>query len=339
MFRTVFIAFIKDRSLFSLFYFLGVGSVLLFFYISHPAQSEIMYPTLIACFLYILYLLIEWSKYGHFHRQLKKRHAGESRELAPKTEEQRVMTELIETVTSDFRRDMSQLHIQNKERLYLVSHWIHQLKTPVSVNELLMDQLLKEETNSQSVDLLKRMKRENRGLHSRIEQGLTMIRMEGFEHDFEPRPVHLLSSLRKVVNARKSEFIYHHILPVIEGMEGVRIITDEKWNEVLLEQIISNAVKYSRGQGEMKKIYLSGQADGEAWILTIRDEGVGIPPYDLERVFEPFFTGENGRKFRDSSGIGLYICGKIAKELGHTIAIQSQVGKGTEISIRYLTKL
>ncbi|MDY0410076.1 ATP-binding protein [Paracerasibacillus soli] len=184
------------------------------------------------------------------------------------------------------------------------------------------------------------IKRENKRLHTSIEQGLTMIRMESFENDMEPRAIDLVGSLRKMINNRKHEFIYNQLYPSIEFEDASTfVITDEKWNEILLDQLISNAIKYSYTRGGSKKIFFR-IADEEGNItLSIIDEGVGIPKYDMDRVFEPFFTGENGRRIRNSSGIGLYLCKKISEKLGQTLTIQSEVSKGTEVQVKYLTKL
>lgn len=164
-----------------------------------------------------------------------------------------------------------------------------------------------------------------------------MIRMESFENDLEVRSVDLLPTLRKLINDRKKECIYQSIYPSIEFEGGnAFIITDPKWNEILLVQIISNAIKYSVPKAGSKKLIFQINKSVKHISLTIKDEGVGIPAYDLERVFQPFFTGENGRTFSNSTGIGLYLSKKIADKLGATINIQSEPSKGTTVTIRWL---
>ena len=105
----------------------------------------------------------------------------------------------------------------------------------------------------------------------------------------------------------------------------------------MLSQIISNAIKYSSDHDKSKNIYFSISKEEKYTVLEIRDEGIGIPEYDIDRVFEPFFTGENGRRIKKSSGIGLYICKLIAEKLGHKIHIKSKVGQGTIVKLRYLS--
>lgn len=109
--------------------------------------------------------------------------------------------------------------------------------------------------------------------------------------------------------------------------------------KLMLEQIISNAIKYSKEDGKSKKLYIDIKESGEKTLLSIKDEGIGIPSFDLNRFFEPFFTGENGRAHQDSTGIGLYISSEIVKRLGHKLEIKSEPKKGTEVVVEYITKL
>jgi two-component system, OmpR family, sensor histidine kinase YxdK len=99
----------------------------------------------------------------------------------------------------------------------------------------------------------------------------------------------------------------------------------------MLSQLIHNAVKYSKGKS--KSISISIYDRGGEAVLEVKDYGVGIPESDKQRVFEPFYTGENGRKFRESTGMGLYLTSEAAKQLGHRIEIDSKAGEGTTIRI------
>lgn len=103
---------------------------------------------------------------------------------------------------------------------------------------------------------------------------------------------------------------------------------------ILIGQILSNAIKYSSGSRE--KIKVKACKEGNTAILEIADNGVGIPKQDLPRVFKPFFTGENGRDFKESTGMGLYLVYEITKQLGHSVEIHSEVGKGTVVRIKFL---
>lgn len=329
--------FFKDRSLLISFYIFNMASVITFFHLSEPANAETLYPLSIGVFLLIVYLLIDGYRYYQVNEAIEKKLVDQHADLIVHTEEQKGFYNWIKKMTHEHSREKNEQIERNKERLYFLSHWMHHLKTPVSV----MDLILQNEKQSQSsLEAIERLQQENKRLHTAIEQGLTMIRMDSFENDLDIKSIDLLSCLRKVINNRKSEFIYQSVFPVLNSKEeATLVITDQKWNEVMLDQIISNVIKYSSRKEGDKKIRFYIKKEKEAVILSISDEGIGIQPYDLDRVFDAFFTGENGRDYQNSSGIGLYLCKKIADRLNHRISIESEVSQGTTVTIRYLTKV
>lgn len=338
MVKSIALQYVKDRLLFLLFYCASIVCIVLFFYVTGPNDNEIAYPLCMAAFFLLVFLFVDWSKYYSFNKKIKQLFKEQYTVLEGATEEQKLVAAVIEKMNNDHAKEISQLEEQSKERYYFLSHWMHHLKTPVSVIELIVD---KEQHDKLSdSDTWSRIKRENKRLHTSIEQGLTMIRMDRFENDFTVEAVDLLSSIRKLINERKSEFIYRQVYPVIEAdKEDFRVLSDKKWNEVMIEQLISNALKYSNADKGSKHIYFRIEQNQQYTNLIIEDEGIGIPTYDMERIFEPFFTGENGRDFRISTGIGLYLCKKIIEKLGHEISIQSEKSIGTKVMIRYLTKV
>lgn len=323
-------AFLKDRLLLIFIYIVNLTCILLFFYLSVPEETDFFYPLSIGLFLLIIYLLVDWLRFYPANRAVFQQLMNQDEELQAQTEEQKAFKHLLAKTVSEHSKKYNELKNLNKERLYFLSHWMHHLKTPVSVIELIINK----EENSEVLD---RIQKENKRLHSSIEQGLTMIRMDSFENDFELKSVDLLSTLRKLINARKREWIYNSIFPTIEfDEEKALIITDPKWNEILIEQIISNAIKYSRVKEGSKKLVFKVASVGEHIQLTVIDEGVGIPEYDLDLVFQPFFTGENGRTYPDSTGIGLYLSKRIANQLGASIEIDSMLNEGTTVKIKWL---
>lgn len=325
--------FFKDRALLISFYLFNIVSVITFFHLSEPSNTEILYPFSVGIFLLSLYLLIDGYCYYQVNGAIENQYA----EMKIYTEEQKAFDKWIKNLSYQHSREKNEQNEKNKERLYFLSHWMHHLKTPVSVTDLIIQN---EQKLHGSTKAFENLQVENKRLHTAIEQGLTMLRMESFENDLDIKSMDLLSSLRKLINNRKSEFIYQSTFPVLNSEEEAAfIITDPKWNETMLDQIISNAIKYSSGRNGSKKIRFHVKKEEEATILSIADEGVGIPSYDLERVFEAFFTGENGRDYQNSSGIGLYLCKRIADRLNHRITIESEESKGTTVTIRYLTKV
>lgn len=337
MTKQLFSNFIKDKILLIILYFVNSSVLTLFFYLSTNSSVELIYPLLISIFFFAVLLLIEWFKYKSFNESLAKRASNPYVTLKPFTKEQTAVCNTLDIIHKNYLNKMDTLNtdIQNKKRF--LSQWIHSMKTPVSVIDLIIQKAV---NDNEGTEALKNIEIENQKLYSGLEQALSFMRIDEFSKDYEPQTVNLAQSIKSIINNRKSQFIYNNVFPKLNlSDESIPVLTDFKWNEVMIDQIISNAVKYSFTENQPKNIYIGIQQEGPKTFLTIRDEGIGIPSYDLGRVFEPFFTGENGRKCRNSTGVGLYICSVIAQKLGHEIDIQSHEGCGTEVTISYLSKL
>ncbi|WBL15543.1 sensor histidine kinase [Sutcliffiella sp. NC1] len=333
MTKGLLVNFLKDRLLLIVFYLLNMSAIIVYFHLTEPANTEYFYPLVVGGFLLTIYLIIDWLRYYETNSAVSRMLNDDFAEMIAHTEEQKAFQLLLQKVNREHKSKYYEMNEKNKERVYFLSHWMHHLKTPVSVIELILN---KEEKDSDR--LLEKIQRENKRLHSSIEQGLTMIRMENVENDLEVKSVDLLHVLRKIMNERKRECIYQSIFPTIEfDGESALIVTDSKWNEVLLEQVVSNAIKYSSFKSGNKKLLFKVEQGETYTTLSVKDEGVGMPPYDVERVFQPFFTGENGRKYPNSTGIGLYLCKRIADKLGHTITVQSRVSVGTTVTVQWMT--
>jgi signal transduction histidine kinase len=219
------------------------------------------------------------------------------------------------------------------------------MKTPVAVSNLILQRVkLQEIEIEEAYELLQE---ENVKLSTALDNILELQRFEEAVTDYQPRTLTLESEVKDLINQNRSLFIQNHVFPKLICEETSSIVlADLKWNRVMLQQLISNAVKYSWNKDEernskylifeIKKLLINEKQVVE---LQIRDEGIGIPTYDLNRVFEPFYTGDNGRKCYNSSGIGLYLCKEISKLLGTKLEISSKVLEGTTVSIQYLTKL
>ncbi|MDN4606772.1 sensor histidine kinase [Sporosarcina highlanderae] len=235
--------------------------------------------------------------------------------------------------SSEFMRDLYSLHQNEVQTLYASQHrqlnfinqWVHQMKTPISVINL----LLQEEG-----ELDKRSVREE---VDKIQRGLDAVlvnaRLGTFEEDMHIERVGLKTLIQQIVTDHKRLFITNGVFPVISINESLIVATDPKWMKIVIGQFITNAVKYTFGEG--KRVYLSATRTKKGFELTIRDEGVGIPKSDLKRVTRAFFTGENGRLTGESTGMGLYIADEVCGKLGHPLAIESEVGKGTEVKILF----
>ncbi|OJU11573.1 MAG: hypothetical protein BGN88_13850 [Clostridiales bacterium 43-6] len=327
------IAFAKDNLLFSVLYFTSNFMIILFYFILTKGEIEIVYPVLISVFLFIVMLLIKWFRFYGFQKKLKNAVKNKDYDLSPSSCEQRETERVIHHIHQYYTDLLERADFENKNKNRFISLWVHNMKTPLSVMDLILQ---KSEIGAE--DHIN-IKEESGRMAAGLEQVLTLLRLMEFAKDYEPQGVNLTESLKSIINQKKRQFIYSHVFPKMMWEEDVFVLTDPKWNEILLDQIISNAIKYSAETEKTKNIYFTLEKEKGSVTLSIRDEGAGIPPYDIGRVFEPFFTGENGRRYKNSSGIGLYVCHEIAKKLGNHIAIESEVNKGTTVKVDYLSKL
>lgn len=195
--------------------------------------------------------------------------------------------------------------------------WVHQIKTPIAAMELLLQSAPNPDPSELSGEL--------RRIEQYVEMVLTYLRLDADNTDYVIGEYDLDGIVRQALRKYASGFIRRKIslsyVPV-----NCRVLTDEKWLLFVIEQVLSNALKYTRA-GSVS-IYLETPQT-----LCIRDTGIGIAPEDLPRIFEKGYTGCNGRQDKHASGIGLYLCRRILTALGHRISVASRPGGGTLVRL------
>lgn len=200
--------------------------------------------------------------------------------------------------------------------------WAHQIKTPIAASSLLVGEIEDKKVKNQ-------LEQELFKIESYVNIVLQYLRLESFHEDLVLKKENLEDLVKEIVKKYAIFFIQKGLSLNLHDL-GRSIITDRKWFVVILEQVLSNSLKYT-SQGGIE-IYFQEDA------LYIKDSGLGIQDADLLRVFERGFSGYNGRLTQQSSGLGLYLSKKIADELGHQISIASQVGHGTTVMISFSEK-
>ena len=200
--------------------------------------------------------------------------------------------------------------------------WAHQVKTPLAAMGLILQQSGAPEARELKEQLFK--------TEQYVEMVLAYLRMDSDSTDFLIQPCSLDALVRQSVRKYASLFIRKDIHLTLEGLEET-VVTDEKWLCFALEQVLSNAVKYTPPGGSIRISAREGR-------LTVADNGVGIPPEDLPRIFEKGFTGKNGRVDKRASGIGLYLTHRILRRLGHGLAVASRPGEGTAVTFDLSTR-
>lgn len=223
-------------------------------------------------------------------------------------EKSRVDTENISARSS---KDMEQYY----------NIWVHQIKTPISgMNVLLQSMEPTEEVGELQNQLF--------SVEQYVDMALQYQKIKSTTNDFIFAEIPLNKVIRENIRKYARLFIAKKLAVRYEET-ALRVLTDEKWISFVLGQIITNAVKYS----DKGSITISAYEDECNTYLSVKDEGIGISPEDLPRVFERGYTGYNGRADKKSTGIGLFLCKSVTRMLGHKIQISSEPGKGTEVTI------
>ena len=202
--------------------------------------------------------------------------------------------------------------------------WAHQIKTPISA----IDVLLQAENEPDKIDL-KELKRQLFNIDFYVDAVMNYLRLEDMSSDYVFEDCQVEKIVRKAVKKFAAQFIGKKISIELNNLD-TNVKTDEKWLGFIIEQLISNAVKYTRNGGKIS-IYMKETFNSADRILVIEDNGIGITKEDIPRIFERGYTGYNGRMSKKSSGIGLYLCRKAADKLGISIAIESKLDKGTKV--------
>lgn len=252
--------------------------------------------------------------------------------------EQKEIVELIYKIHKNCENTIYENTLKAQKTQKFTFQWIHNMKSPLSVIDLIIQKHKNEEVDIEVA--IEHINQEKEKILRNLDQVLKVSRLENFAADYIPEKVDLVNAVREMINCNKNQYLYGNVFPVLEcTRDQVPVLTDKKWNEAMIEQIVTNAIKYSDVTLKPKNIYFSIEVMEEHTLLMIRDEGIGIPPIDIKRVFEPFFTGQNGRTNRKATGIGLYFCKEVSKKLNHKIKIFSEEGVGTTVKIYYLSKL
>ena len=277
---------------------------LLIFSLSGIDLKAAVYPALLCLVFGIVFLLVGFFRLIERHRRLEflEKDKGPYGESLPKAADlcEADYQKLLKKEEQEWRDRQKVWDDTMSDMEDYYAAWVHQIKAPIAV----MQVLLQQEDTEQSRELKAELFR----VEQYAEMALSYVRL-----------------IRKAIRKYAGQFIRKKIQVVYQGTDEV-VLTDEKWLSFIVEQILSNAVKYTQ-QGSVT-IRVEGDRQ-----LVIEDTGIGIAAEDIPRIFEKGYTGENGRLGKKSTGIGLYLSQMAAKKLGHTISVESIPGEGSSFKI------
>ncbi|MEW8977155.1 MAG: sensor histidine kinase [Symbiobacterium sp.] len=308
---------------------------------------NLLYILLLGLVGLALFLWFEYRRVAPLYRHLARMTGREPLEElavlpAPRTAEGELLSGAWSRMYGRLTGDLAAERERGQRHVRLVTQWAHLMKTPVSVIDLLLQQARTDAWPQEARELVRSVAEENHRLEHSLQMLLNAVRLEDFSRDFRAERVDLEHLVREVVNAHKREFIARRVYPRVEAQADQGdpwvVESDAKWLRFVLEQVLSNALKYAARPEESPeggRVVFRLRREGGDVLLDVADDGVGIPPEDLGRVFEPFFTGLNGRAFPQATGMGLYLAREVCARLGHGISLESEPGKGTTVQLRF----
>lgn len=314
--------YIRQKAVKARNFFLYAAIFLIAFILYGVPVGAVLYPAVVCLVLAAIFFFFDAQKTKKRHDQLQAllampedrvRHLPD----AESVEEQDYIA-LLDTLQQEKEAVQAKMERSYRDMVDYYTLWAHQIKTPIASMRLTLQ--------NEDSDTARQLMEELQRIEQYVEMVLVFLRLDSDSTDYVFREIDLDRLLHDVVRKFSTQFIRRKIRLSYEPL-GVKVLTDEKWLSFVVEQVLSNALKYTPAGGT---ITLSLQ---KPLTLCIKDTGIGIAPEDLPRVFEKGYTGYNGRTDKKASGIGLYLCRRICRNLGHTITAVSPKEGGTQIQI------
>ena len=309
--------YIRSRLPFYLLVIFNGIILILFAFLFEEAADVLYYSLTILTFVSII--MVAWDLFRSY-QSYKLAYLYE--EITPLSPLEFYLAQTLENARENQKNQTEEGCKRYTDLMDYYTLWVHQIKTPIAASQLLVQDVT--DRNIRSL-----LEQEIFKIDAYTHLVLQYLRLENFHDDLQLKQVALEQLVKEVVRKYSLLFIQKGLTINLDDLD-VKVISDEKWLLVIIEQILSNSLKYTKSGGI--EIYFKDNT------LYLKDSGIGIKDSDILRVFERGFSGYNGRLTQQSSGLGLYLSKKIADQLGHDISISSQVGQGTTVSIHFQKK-
>lgn len=330
--------YLKD-SLWAVFYFAIVVVIIDLILISSTPISksihDIIYMNILIFITSVFFLAFDYfiwkSRYKEFSNALDK--GCNIDLLIPEGDkfEVQLIRDAVKIKNMEMYKRTKELEELLDEINDYITKWTHEIKIPISVCELIADKIAEDDNIEFSHKFSEEIRMELERIKFLVNQVLYTGRASSYSEDISMNEVNLEKIVRDVIKKNASFFISKKTDLKLGNLK-FEVITDEKWVSYILDQILNNACKYIENNG---KIEICAREDEKTIRLSIRDNGAGILPKDIKRVFDKGFTGDNGRRVAKSTGMGLYLSKKMSEKLGHDIEVYSEVGCYTEFVIAF----
>ena len=254
--------------------------------------------------------------------QLKERYLLPEIMQEPERADEQVFYQIMKMAEKSMLERIGEIQRERKEYKEYIEQWIHEVKTPITAIKLICE--------NNRCSFTRELMAELENINRFTEQALYYARSEHTEKDYSVREINLSDVVHGAIADNKYLLRQNNVAVTVEDVE-YSIYSDDKWLRFILDQLISNAVKY---RADQPVLHFFAVKENDRIILSVEDNGIGIPQSDLPRIFEKGFTGQNGRTIHSSTGIGLYLCRRLCDKLGIGISASSE-RKGTAISLSF----
>ena len=295
-------------------------------------EQAIIGVTVTAILGFILYIVYDFSRKKKFYDKflndldlLDKKYLITEMIEKPNFYEGEILYDALYEIDKSMAEKLKEYSLSIADFKEYIEMWIHEVKLPLaSINLMIHNH--KELSDKKIIEQLKR-------IDDDVEQVLYYVRSENAEKDYLIKETELNRVISNVAMKNKDILLENNIDFEVE-VGNKKVLTDSKWLEFIVNQIVSNSVKYIRNNVK-HLIKITTEENNKSIILKIYDNGIGIEKSDIPKVFDKTFTGNNGRKIETSTGMGLYIAKQLCKKLGHKITINSKENEYTEVSILF----
>lgn len=293
--------------------------------------ENIFYINVVSGIFFFSYIVFEYFLKKRYYKQISEIISNNREDIVnripePRTHEEKLFNDMLKTMHNQQREEIEGLYEEKKENQEFITTWVHEVKTPISVIRLLIEN--KETPDS---EVFGSIEEEIDRIEGQVEQALYYSRTDDFSKDYFINEIDLERVVREAVKRNARIFISKRIKVSIDAI-NITALTDKKWLLFIINQILSNSLKYTSSNGS---IHISSLEDEKEKRLIIEDNGIGIKTEDIHRVFNRGFTGQTGRQYSKSTGMGLYLSKRLARKLGHDIKIESEEGKYTRVIIHF----
>lgn len=323
--------YLKDKKLFLTFFvvlMIIINLIMLLDPNSRMHSGNILYLDILSFILMIIYLLVEFSFKKRYFDMLKEldEYTGDiiTALPEPQSNEEIIINDLISHLNYLNYLKYDALYKEKRDYDEFIATWVHEIKIPISIIKLTLEN---DVVNDKSKSIFEEIER----IENYIEQVLYYSKSDDFSKDYFISDVNIEKIIKDIIKKNAKTFISKKISVDISNLD-YDVKTDKKWLDFVLNQIVSNSLKYTDKNGSIKFYSLNSEFEK---ILIIEDDGVGIKKEDIKRIFDRGFTGYNGRNYSKSTGMGLYLSKKLLNKLGHKITVESKFGNYTKIMIHF----